>query len=367
MPRDAQVLVVGAGPAGATAACLLARAGVEVLLLDKRVFPRDKLCGGFLAARSVNLLEELHGARNCLPLFHTSEDRFQIWHGGRQLVDRHLGDRMAFVQRLEMDHFLVRQAQAAGVRLLEGAEAVELVEGHRPGEGGVRVRLRDGGELRSSLLVVADGAQSRLLRQLQPRLRPGGVAMELHLPATVEEPPRLDFGLFPWGYGWRFPKRGCETVGVALWGRHTAGCRKHLKDYLALLGLPEAPAMGWSLPDRCLPRLTMGRVLFAGDAAGLCEPISGEGIYYALRSGERASQALLEAPDGGLALARAYQRGTAHMRSQMRASRIFRPIFHARPVQERLLRAFCQLPELRQVEWTDIFRVAARNLLLPGS
>lgn len=362
MASDAQVIVVGAGPAGSTAACLLARAGLSVLLLEKRAFPRDKLCGGFLAARSLGLLEQLHGAETCQELYHASDDRFQIWHAGGLVVDRRLGDRMAFIQRLELDHFLVRQAQLAGARLVENVEALELVQGAVAGHSQVVLRLRDGREVRASHLVVADGAQSRLARQLQPRARSQGLAMEVQVPFAGEAVPRLDFGLFPWGYGWLFPKRGCVTVGVAQWGGRKEGCKTLLANYLRLLGLPEVPASGWVLPDRPLRRLCLGRVLFVGDAAGLCEPISGEGLYYALRSGERAALALLQSPDPQ-ALDRAYLKGTAHIRGQMRASRLFRPIFYSKGLQAPLLRAFSHLPELDRVEWRDIFRVAARTLL----
>jgi len=368
MRHDAEAIVVGAGPAGATAALVLARAGLEVLLLEKRRFPRDKLCGGFLAARSVNLLEALHGEEAAAGLYHHSDDRFQVWHHGALVADRRLGDRMAFVQRLEFDQFLARQAERAGARLLEEAEAVACETGLEPGAAGAVVRLKDGRELRSRWLVAADGALSRLRRQLEPGFQPGGAALELHVPGGANEPPRLDFGPFPWGYGWRFPKRGCATVGVGGWGAHKGGQRELLKDYLDELGLEGGAAAGWPIPDRPARALAQGRLLLAGDAAGFAEPISGEGIYYALRSGQRAAQAVLAAraaPEGRAAeeLRRAYLDGTAHIRRQMRASRLFRPLFYSPRAQRRLLEIFCSLPELRSVEWHDIFIHTARGLL----
>lgn len=352
-----EAIVVGAGPAGSTAAFVLARAGLEVLLLEKRSFPRDKLCGGFLAARTLGLLEELHGSEAPAALYHHTDDRFQVWHAGDLITDRRLGDRMAFVQRLEFDHFLAEQARRAGAVLEEGQEAVGIT--WEP--DGVTVQLKGGDTRRARWVVGADGALSKVRRQLEPHFQPGGAALELHARGQEDLPPRLDFGLFPWGYGWRFPKRDCVSVGVGSWGAHVGNQRGLLKAYLERLGLEDAAAPGWPLPDHPAAVLARGRLLLAGDAAGFCEPITGEGLYYALRSGQRAALAVLaarEAPASraAKALKDSYRDGTAHIRRQMRASLLFRPLFNSPRFQGRLLEIFCGLPELRSVEWSDIFR-----------
>lgn len=368
MRREVEVVVAGAGPAGATVALLLARAGVETLLLEKRAFPRDKLCGGFLAARTLGLLENLHGAAWPAGLIHHGEDRFQIWQGGKLLTDRQLGDRMAFVQRVEFDEFLARQAVAAGAHLLEQAELAE-VRPESDGKG-LELVLADGRQWRTNWLVGADGVFSRARRWVDPDWKPGVSALELQIPCLEDLPPRLDFGLFPWGYGWRFPKRGVQTVGVCGATGRTGSLKTALHEYLERLDLSPATALsGWPLPDQPA-RLCRGRVLLVGDAAGLCEPISGEGIYFALRSGERAARALLAArltssQQAEEILRRVYRDGTRRLRRQLLASRLFRPLFHRPAVQERLLRVFSKLPDLNQVEWPDILRHATLELLFP--
>lgn len=361
-----QVLVVGAGPAGSTVALLLARAGVRVRLLDKREFPRDKLCGGYLAFRTLGLLEDLHGSAWPGALLHEQRDRFQIWHQGHLVCDRALGDRMGFIQRLEFDEWLARQAVAAGAELWERCEVVET----HSTVSGVRVRLADGRTLEAEWLVGADGVFSRVRRAVDPDWKPGVASLEVQVPCDEDLPPRLDFGLFPWGYGWRFPKRGVQTVGVEAVHGRTGPLTAILHGYLERLGLEsQGRIAGWPLPDRP-SRLTKDRMVLVGDAGGLCEPISGEGIYFALRSGERAAGALLTALQGpagqGVGLLHtAYRNGTRRLRRQLLAGRLFRPVFHHPRHQERLLRAYADLPGLGQVEWTDIVRVAARSLFLP--
>jgi len=369
MTHDARAIVVGAGPAGSAAAFALAKAGVETLLLEKRAFPRDKLCGGFLAGRTLGLLRELHGEIPAALLHHAGE-RFVVHHAGERVVERELGGPMAFVQRAEFDEWLARRAVAAGARLEELAEAVGF-----EGDGeGVTLTLKNGSTRRAAWVVAADGALSRLRRQVEPGHRFGQTALEVHVPAERDDPPRLDFGLFPWGYAWDFPKRGLRSVGLGGLAARTGDQKALLADYLVRLGLPAtARVAGWPLPDRPMWRRARGRTLFAGDAAGLCEPISGEGIYYALRSGERAARAIAavetggrRGPDPAREVAAAYERGIAFVLRQIHASLLFRRLFYRPGAQRRILAALVDLPELKDVEWSDVWRVALRALATGG-
>ncbi len=368
---DAEVIVVGAGPAGSTAAKLLAEAGREVLLLEKAAFPRNKLCGGFLSKRSLHLFEELYGPEIPADLYHFSDDRFSIYLGGEPVVERRLGARMAFTQRTEFDEYLARRAEEAGARLLERQD----VRGYREEQSAAVLGTAEGREYSSRWIVAADGALSRLRRVLDPDYRPRAMALECDVPVEGEsQPPRLDFGLFSKGYAWVFPKRGCVTIGLGRWPGGGARLRGLLADYFRLTGYEARPAAGWALPERPVVPASRGRLLLAGDAAGFCEPISGEGIYYALRSGERAALCLIKAlqadelprADAECALHADYRGRNALIRRQIVASLCFRPFFWSPSFQPRLVGALAKAPDLNRLEWKDIFNLAAQEILGAG-
>ncbi len=357
MPNKHQVIVVGAGPAGATAAFLLAQGGMDVLLLEKRTFPRDKLCGGFLADRSLGLLEQLHGDAIPSDLYHDTRDVFAIHHEGEELVHRELGGRMAFVQRIELDEFLARRAQEAGAELREGC----AVAGAAQNEQQVLVELADGTVLRADWVVAADGVFSKLRKCFAPGEGGHQTALELSIPSDYDGPPRLDFGLFPFGYAWDFPKRGLRMVGVCGVPGKSGDQKQLLKEYRERLGYPEAKVQGWPLPDKPIRRLARNRVLFTGDAGGLCEPNSGEGIYYALRSGEKAARALLDHGEvGSRKTGTVYENSLAFVRRQLAFGRGFRPWFHKPGFQRRVLNSLVHLPELKDLEWYDVARIALK-------
>jgi geranylgeranyl reductase family protein len=367
-----QVVIVGAGPAGSTAALCLARAGLNCLLLDKARFPRDKLCGGFLSSRTLGLLEELHGPHLDKSLYHIQDDEYEIFHQGEAIHRARLGMPMAFVQRIEFDAFLLDAAKRAGVAVLENCRATSFEQDERQ----IRIMTADGRVFEADWALAADGALSQLRRQVQPGYKPGGKALEVQVPTQDPGIPRIDFGGIQRGYGWSFPKRGCATIGVFGQQGYFEDPRGSLDDYMNLLGLPvrDTQIKGWPLPDLPLRPLDHGRLLFLGDAGGLCDPVSGEGLYYALRSGQQAACSLAiaqaEMPrHAPLIAGREYNGRVGFILRQLQASRIFRPIFHSSGRQRILLESLLDLPEIGKVEWQDILRVTAiRGLdLLRGS
>ena len=279
-------LIVGAGPAGAAAALVLARAGRHPLLLEAAAFPRPKICGGgvnplALVALDLDLTEVL-GPR-------VTRTRF-TWCGAESVeADLPEAAALRMVYRGPFDAFLVKSAQAAGATFWPQCPASDI---QCTGEGWTAVT--PGGPASAPFLIVADGAKGRLATQLGFRIHRRLVpAMEAEPTGTLERNDTLhmDFGLAPGGYAWAFPK----TDGWNLGAVRFAGRRAHDLDR-ASRAMAEAVGCSGDLPLRAHPIalwdgpsvLHGERVLVAGEAAALVDPFTAEGIRPALLSGLRA-------------------------------------------------------------------------------
>jgi geranylgeranyl reductase family protein len=288
------VVVVGAGPAGSSTAMHLARAGVGVLLVDKATFPRDKPCGGGLTGRALKRIPV-----DPAPVVERDVDRFELrLRYGSSFAREHDAPLIRMTQRRRLDAFLVEQAVAAGAELREGAR-VEAIE---QSESGVAARI--GGEaVRAEVLVGADGANGIVARTLgvdDTIVR--GVALEGNipleaLPPDLERTAVIELAVLPGGYGWVFPKGDHANLGVGGWGSEGPRLREHLARLARAHGVDPAALTqirGHRLPMRRLGTPAgAGRALLVGDAAGLVDPLSGDGMYEAFVSARLAADAVV--------------------------------------------------------------------------
>ena len=353
------VVVVGAGPAGATAALVLARAGVEVALLDRAPLPRDKTCGGGVVARALESLP----SGVAIPVerrLGRVESRFTD-SGVAVTVERET-PLVHMAMRAPLDLALAEAASAAGA-VLEAPCALERV-----GLAPDYVQLETSrGLFRARFLVAADGATG-------PTARAAGWTEPLDsvpaLDADVEVPPRVlarfadrarfDLGTPAGGYGWIFPKADHLSVGVGVFMRGAA--RRRLRDelarYLHAVGLGEASVRrvrGAPIPVRPRRYAARGRVLLAGDAAGLADPLTGEGISLAILSGRLAAESLLAARLDSRSVARVYV--ASLQQSILRDLRIARGlawVLYGRPALARRL-----VPRLGQLAGEALTEVVA--------
>ena len=288
-------VVVGAGPAGSTAAYRLAAAGASVLLVDRARFPRDKPCGGGLTGRARRLLPF-----SVEPVVEEAVDRFDFrLRYGSCFHRRSSGPIVWMTQRRRLDAFLVERAVEAGAEFRDGARVSDVAA-----EGGVSVRI--GAErIEASALVGADGVNGLTARRLglDARYR-YGVALEANVPYDARSAARhrgratIELATLPGGYGWIFPKGDHANVGVGGWEEHAPRLRAELARLCAAHGF--APETLYALRGYRLPlrrrgdRAARGRAVVVGDAAGLVDPLSGDGIYEAFLSAKLAAETVLE-------------------------------------------------------------------------
>ena len=330
MPSDQfDLLVLGAGPAGATAAKTAADAGLRVALIDRASFPRDKLCGGGLTGRAMSTYRTAYGAE-ALDAEHLSETCVEFHAFGASLGRHEGGPPFVMTMRRTFDATLVARALAAGATDFTGCKPT-AIDPVAPS-----VTLASGRCLTAPCLIGADGVTSPTARAIWGRAYDPaevGFALEAELPVT-DRPLRIDFGAAEWGYGWQFPKPCGTTVGIG--GVHARNPRMKaaMTAYLDRLGLPDAPVKGAFLPFGAARRTPgQGAVLLAGDAAGLVDPITGEGIGHAMESGRLAALAIRDALHEGhptAALPR-YTKRLHGIHKSMRIARLIRPyLFHPR-------------------------------------
>ena len=280
MPRSYDAIVVGAGPAGSTAARELARHGFSVLLLEGKTFPRDKPCGGGLTPRAWRQISVpihdliLHRAVSVqVRASATLSARFYARHASIWMVSRR-----------ELDQRLAEAAAQAGAELHCGEAVTSVNLGPQPSV------VSDRGHYDGRVLIGADGAESRMARWLGlNRPRRWMMALEDEI-EVLRDPLRgeavVDLSV-PHGYAWAFPKGDRYNVGLGTFDRrHARELRGRLRSFVESLRLPlsrpVAPA-GHRIPTGLPPGpLHSGNALLVGDAAGVADPFFAEGISYAL-------------------------------------------------------------------------------------
>ncbi len=289
--------MVGAGPAGSTAAYRLAAAGARVVLLDRQRFPRDKPCGGGLTMRGVGLLPF-----DVSPVVEDRVSRVLLRLRFERSTEHRFPTPIALMtQRSRLDHFLLERAGEAGADVRDGVR-VRGVEAD--GAAGMVVDL-DGGRIRAEVVLGADGANGVCAKALGLGAdRAFEVAYEGNLPvagaAAAEHRGRviLELGTVPGGYGWIFPKGDHVNVGVGGWATEGPRLRDHLRRLCEQHGIPPgdlSALRGHRLPlRRSWSLAARGRAAVVGDAAGLVDPLSGDGIFEAILSSKLASEAALD-------------------------------------------------------------------------
>lgn len=302
---NADVIIAGAGPSGSIAAYELASKGISVLILEKEIFPRYKVCGGGLTHKIINeipfdISEVIESTIHSIRFSHDLKDVFLR---SSQLPV------MYCTMRDKLDVFLLRKATGAGAGIRFGEKCIKVEQDR----SFVRI-ITNRGSYQSRLLIGADGASGIVARSADLRRNIiQGLAWEAEIeavPAILEKYSQtvfLDWGTFPGGYGWIFPKKDHFSVGVG----GPAVLSKWMKTYFerfigssGIIGVSNDQSdevkkasvllNSWPIPVKIKKdKFHNGLIMVTGDAGGLTDSLTGEGIYYAVRSGKLAANACI--------------------------------------------------------------------------
>jgi len=311
MHNEYDVIIVGAGPAGSTAAYMLNRKKYKILLLDKENFPRKKLCGGCLTAKTLWLLNRVFNVSEDLliekEVINFKTNRFDVCYKTKNLVCPTSPYAFRFVERSSYDTFFLKKVKESDVEVREGEKVIHIdIDSHN-----LSLSTSNGNLLKTKFLIAADGANSIIRTSLLKKKYIDGSQWQRNLSYCLEtflpkekdfqnfSIPVLSFGYLRYGYAWIFPNKDRLVAGMGGPARLNKNLKKKfetfIKDY-HLDSLEKPEFKGFPLPcGNSLFQPFYKNILLAGDAAGLVDPMLGEGIFQAHRSGELAAQAITNA------------------------------------------------------------------------
>lgn len=355
------VVIVGAGPSGSTLARKLALQNISVLLIDKATFPRYKVCGGGLTLRAAKQLDidvrsVIRGEITAMELCTA---------GTLRRTFKPSSPMIYMVMRDEFDMLLLQAALDAGAQFRPGTKLLKL----ESEKNGFRVHT-DAGDFHGRYLVGADGVNSIVAQQLNLMTRKEKtLALEYEVIVNEATLARyhgtvaIDYGYLNGGYAWVFPKRDHLSVGLGLGTRDGKFLQEKLKAYMEreqIVGEAVSEKGYFLSVGGSDPVIIKGRAALIGDAAGLVDPMMGEGIYYALRSANLLAEALVaslrEAPDDPQPFVAYQNRVDREILREMRLFKRAAKSFHASP--KLFHRVFVLRPQLVE----QAFRVVAGEI-----
>jgi geranylgeranyl reductase family protein len=305
------VVIIGGGPAGSSSGYLLSKEGLKVIIVDKARFPRQKLCAGLLTQKTIHIIHSLFGETAASlrkkEIVNFESNYFEVFFRNRCITKKHHRNTpFYYVNRGAYDNFFLQKANEAGAEILEGETAVST--DYLKNE----IVTSGGKTLRSKYVIAADGAYSRVRGELFfKRRNPDSWQRDLAtaFEAFVERKklrntpdlsyPKIFYGYVKWGYAWLFPNK--DRVIVGLGGLNVKNRKKLLssfREFLSSLGFSNCSGIrvqGHAVPyGNFLENPVRKSTLLVGDAAGFADPLLGEGIYYAHKSAQLASQSIIQ-------------------------------------------------------------------------
>lgn len=294
------VAIIGAGPAGSTLAYFLVQKGFKAILLDKEIFPRNKVCAGGLPVKVLNILPFDIGSVIEREIYEVT----LTYKLKKAFSKDYVKPLLYMVNRERFDNLLVQEARNVGANFLEG-QKIEMLSLN----GSVWTIRTSENIIKAQILVGADGANSFVAKELS--LKPSNhfhVGLHSEVPISLFKQPKclergivLDWGMHKDCYGWIFPKQKIASVGVHGPVKLGKQLKKYLDDLLESYGISpqDQKITGHLISHRTRESsISKSRALLVGDAAGSVDYWTGEGIYYAISSAQIAASQIMKFLDG---------------------------------------------------------------------
>ena len=288
------LIIIGGGPSGSAAGRIAGKKGLKTLLIEKEISPRYKPCGGCLSKHAMSYLDFE------IPESMIERDIFGARvHFKSQIVEQHKDDRIAvLITRSILDNYLLEKAGETGIEIKTGEKVLEYQEKNDYVEV-----FTDNDTYKAKYIIIAEGSQGKLKYQIRRKDRKDEYALSVvaeiesddeSIDKYIHNAIDLHFGQFKHGYGWIFPHENYFSVGIGGLAKHLPHPKKSMLDFLNKNNFNNKYKLhGHIIPAGGMKRrITSSRVVLSGDSAGFVDSFLGEGIPYAIRSGQIAAEVI---------------------------------------------------------------------------
>ena len=328
-----EVVIVGGGPSGSSLAYLLKKRGVSCCIIDKSQFPREKLCGGLLTEKTVSLLADVYGEIQ-FPYENISSS-VSLFYEGKKLSTVSTGSKFYLVKRYDFDYHLIQCYERIGGKVFLGKVIKEINKSAR------QIILKNGETISYKILVGADGANSLVRKNITPKYRANAICVEsVNNSQKMNDDICVYFDNRKSGYGWCFPKKGYYSVGI---GGNIESFRNIKRTFVKFsdeIGKPvnEKEIKGALIPfGKYVKKPYNSDTILVGDAAGLVDPITGEGLFFAFLSARMASEAIVERLTNGTDFCKSYGKKIKKIHAIIKDANRFLKTFFRPIIKKRIL------------------------------